>query len=396
MTGLLTPDATGADPVFRIRWANGLYVSGDDGARLLDLTSGWNVVNAGWANVEIAKACKAAITALPFRPAWVSEEALSDLQEMFRRIAPGYTMICSCTGAEAVDNALKVARMVTGRPAVLTFEGSYHGSATGAALASSEEVSHLDSLDLERFRVSVPRPGIADDLEGLRALLDQRDDIGAVVLETVATNSGCAVLDPEIGKQICGLMAEYGVLVIGDEIGTGMNRTGSILTWPEQQCRPDLLVMGKALTNGFYPLSLCLVKNNLVAFVDSQAFASTYGGAPLGCAAALATISFHEEAKLGAAAIRNGTRLKAELHGMLDANPFIGAIQGRGLDLAIHIRWQTMRNLKPRTLLQRLRERGLFATLSGGEHALMLMPPLTIDDRAIDFALEQLSNVLRD
>lgn len=395
-TGLSWPNPRRTDPEFHIRGAKGVHVWGHDDVRLLDMTSGWNVVNAGWGNEEIAAACQAAISELSFRPAWAADDSLLALEAEFHRLAPGYVMFSSCTGAEAVDNALKIARMATGRPGVLTLDGSYHGSSTGAAMASSEEVPHLEVLGLNAFRVSIPGPANDADLEVLRRLLQEREDIGAVVIETVASNAGCISLSVAVLERISLLAAQFGIVVICDEIGTGLNRTGSMFSFTLSRMRPDIILLGKALTNGFYPLSLCLASHDLVRLVDQAAFGSTYAASPLGCSAALATLAFHKVACLGERAAKSGLKLKAALETRLRHSSLYAGLHGCGLELALHVRWKEVRGLNPRLLLERLHEGGMFATVSAGDCALMLMPPLTIEEDQLAAAVDIVSAVLME
>lgn len=369
-------DHKSTDPLFHIKGAKGSRVWGSDGVPLLDLTSGWNVVNAGWNNEEICSAFRASAADMSFKPPWTIHDSFIELKQRLASLLPGYSLIASCTGGEAIDNALKIARMVNGRSAVLSFAGAFHGSSTGAALASGYEVPHLDEIGLQAFRKSIPIPRDEHDMSGLSTLLRERDDIGVVVLETVATNAGCFVPSDHVLERISGLAHEFGVLVVCDEVGTGLNRTGTIFSFEKRPLVPDIVVLGKALTNGLYPLSLCLVRNALIRLIDTEAFVSTYAATPLGCSAALATLSFHDIHRLGMRVSKTAVALREQLESGLTDSPLVQGIHGRGLELAIHVSWNYARQLTPRTLLCRLRQRGIFATVSTGECHLMFMPPL--------------------
>ena len=384
------------DPSFHIRGAQGAYVWGADGARLIDLTSGWNVVNAGWGNSEIVSAFQSAITQLAFRPSWASDDSALALEERFSELAPEYFLIPSCSGAEAVDNALKIARMATGQPSVLSLVNSYHGSSTGAALACGYEVSYLAQLGLEAFKYCVPLPKNASDLSALECILSEKNDIGAFIVETVTTNAGCEVISNPILQIISDIASARGILIICDDIGTGLNRTGSLFSFTPSPLRPDIFVMGKALTNGLYPLSLCLVAKEILGLFDHTAFASTYAGAPAGCIAALATLAFHETSDLGNRATESGRFLREQLESSLSSSPLAAGLYGRGLELAIHIRWCEARRLQPRSLLERLREQGVFATVSSDSCHLMIMPPLTVERKDLATAADIVVNCLTE
>lgn len=119
-----------ADPPFFIKRAQGAHVWDCEGHRYLDLTSGWNVVNAGWNNPEIMEAWARCAEILPFKPSWCADEFSKALSDLLSDCWPGYMAIPGCSGAQGIDNALKVARLATGRSGVMSFAGAYHGSST--------------------------------------------------------------------------------------------------------------------------------------------------------------------------------------------------------------------------------------------------------------------------
>jgi 4-aminobutyrate aminotransferase-like enzyme len=254
------------EPPFHFKAARGSHIWDEQGTRYTDLTSGWNVVNAGWNCPEIRDDWHRYIDTLTYRPAWCTDDFYKRLEAAFADFAPGYVMIPSCSGGEGIDNALKIARLVTGRPGVISIAGSYHGSNTGAALAAGHDVSHLEILDLERHRVVIPVPGGIYDLPEIERQIRQAEGAAAIVFETVLTNAGCHMVPAEFLSLISRLAAELGILLICDEIGTGLNRTGSLLSCQRRGIRPDIIVCGKALTNGLYPLSLCLASADLTRF----------------------------------------------------------------------------------------------------------------------------------
>lgn len=383
------------DPQFHISGALGTHVWGPDRIRLLDLTSGWNVVNAGWNDPVILAAFEEAAHRLPFRPAWCEEDALLELEAKIAELAPGYVCLPSCSGAEAIDNALKAARMITGRAGVVSFSGAYHGNATGAAVAAGFDIAHLEPFGLRSTRTWITLPRDADDLQSLRALFSENEDIGALVVETVATNAGCVLLRDEILQELAEVCAEHDILLVCDEIGTGMHRTGSLFSAFHRGVRPDILVVGKALTNGLYPLSLCLVSTTIARMLDNEAFASTFGGAPLGCAAALATLKRHENLELGVRAERTGAWLKHALEDALCASSLVEAVHGRGLELAVHVRWdEAAAGLTPRSFLAELRRRSVFATVSASDCQVMIMPPLIAEPQELEPAIEAVAALL--
>jgi acetylornithine/succinyldiaminopimelate/putrescine aminotransferase len=379
---------------FHIKRAAESYVWDDRGIRYIDLTSGWNVVNAGWNNSEISSAWRGRAERLPFRPAWCVDDFWTALEGQFEQLTPGYVPIAGCSGGEGIDNALKIARMVTGRARVITFAGAFHGSNTGAALAAGYEVSHLAPLGLQSMNLALPAtPGTAPDFGKLRR---HGTRTAAIVLETVHTNTGCYVTPDDTLSRLRSLADDVGALIICDEIGTGFNRTGTLLSCQSRGLTPDIIVCGKALTNGLYPLSLCLVKSELTPHLDQEAFASTYGGAPAGCAAALATIAYHHKYDLGCLTLQSSAELRKRLFANLSGCDLFLDVYGAGLVLAVHLNWELADSigLTPDGLLESLRSKGVFAVLSPGDCHLMIMPPLNTKPQVLMTAMDIVGDAL--
>jgi len=390
----------GREPPFSIDSAEGSIVQDRQGRRYLDLTSGWNVVNAGWNNPEIWQAWLEAGLRNPFRPSWCDDDRFDALTQRMASIAPGRRIIPACSGNEAVDNALKLARLVTGRAGVICFEGAYHGSGTGASLATGYHVPHLEALDLHGLRLSLPLPSQPDALERAEGAIRAFEEGGAIVFETVLTNLACEAVPQAFCDMLRRVASELGLVLICDEIGTGMNRLGSPFSSldSESDCGPDIILSAKALTNGLYPLSLCLVRERLMRHVDISYFSSTYGGMPSGCAAAVATLDYHAEHGLGARAIEGGKALAAAIERHVIDIDGVRSLEGVGLERALHLDWMRLsrRGLSPFEMLAKLRDQGVFATLSPGEDHLMLMPPLTTPHDMLIDAVDAIGKVLRN
>jgi 4-aminobutyrate aminotransferase-like enzyme len=182
---------------FRIAGAAGGEVWDAQGSKYIDLTSGWNVVNAGWNNSEIGAAWRASLDKLTFRPSWCAEASFDALVAEFAGLVPGFVPIASCSGAEAIDNALKIARLVTGKTGVISLSDAYHGSSTGASLATGYDVPHLTGLGLEECRHSILYSPDEKALLETERTVRRAENAGALVFETVLTNAGCYVLTDE-------------------------------------------------------------------------------------------------------------------------------------------------------------------------------------------------------
>lgn len=387
------------EPLFALASADGWNLSATDGTRLLDLTSGWNVTNAGWSRAEIETAWSKQSETSWFRPSWCDHEYLDLLHERMASLAPGRRLVASCSGSEAVDNALKIARLVTGRAGVIRFEGAYHGSGTGASLATGNYVPHLAPLWPDAHVLDLPLPGTPGAIERAEAAIREFEEAGALVFESVLTNMGCRTVGEDYLNMLARVCDEFGIVTIADEIGTGMNRLGhffSALAPDLGRPEPDIVVTAKALTNGLYPLSLCLVRERLAIHVEESMFASTYAAMPSGCAAAVATIDTHIADGLGAIAIETGKVFADALRAETDGIDVVTAVAGQGLELALHLDWRGLakRDVTPVRLLEELRSAGLFVTYSPGENHLMLMPPLVTPPELLEEAAGTIARVL--
>lgn len=389
-----------SEPPFELSAADGWFVYDASGARLLDLTSGWNVTNAGWNCPAIDSAWAAQGAASWFRPSWCDNRQLEALHQRLALVAPGRRVIPSCTGSDAVDNALKIARLITGRAGVIRFEGAYHGSGTGAALATGYFVPHLEPLLPAPITLDLPLPGSPNAVADAERAIRGFEDASALLFEPVLTNMACRVLPDDYRAMLSRVCAELGIILIADEVGTGINRLGKFyatLDGVSDADQPDIVLSAKALTNGLYPLSLCLVRERLARQIDDTWFASTYAAMPSGCAAAVATIDAHLAGKFGDLALHTGALFATALRDATTELPGVSELCGAGLELALHFDWKVLRQrgLTPFTLLERLRAGGLFATLSPGEHNLMLMPPLVTPPELLIAAVSTIGEALK-
>src|SRR4051794_18244949 len=168
----------GQEAILKLKSGQGCQLEDCDGNRYLDLTSGWNVVNAGWENADIRDAWLRDSESLSFRPSWARDSLIERLSERLAELVPGYRLIPSCTGGEAIDNALKVARLITGRGGVICFAGAYHGSGTGASLATGYDVPYLPQIGLDGRSVWMPLPTSDDAVQSAEALIREFEDAG--------------------------------------------------------------------------------------------------------------------------------------------------------------------------------------------------------------------------
>jgi 4-aminobutyrate aminotransferase len=414
-----SPHITAISDEFPIFWqdALGANVLDVDGNLYIDLTAGFAVAAAGHRNPNVVGAIKRQLDHLVHGLGDVHPPEIKvRLLERLAEIAPGdlSQTILASSGSEAVEAALKTARLVTGQPGVLCFGRAYHGLTYGALAVTDGEpfrAPFLDQLGIPVVRLPFPDPyrpapelqGEGDLLEAtLKAVARQLDadgSIGAVIVEPILGRGGIVVPPPGFLHGLRQLCDERGLVLIFDEVYTGFGRTGRWFACQHAGVVPDLLCAGKALS-GALPFSACIGRPEIMSAWPrghgEAIHTSTFLGHPLGCAAALAQFEEIERLQLVERAERLGQRVLDRLRGLQAGCPAIGDLRGRGLLLGVElVRDPASRQPDPglaaRLVTGALR-RGLI--LLAGGHVLELSPPLTIAEDQLDAALGLLEGLL--
>lgn len=413
-----SPDATCLVDNFPVFWsrAQGSHVWDVDGNRYLDLVAGFGAAALGHAHPAVVEAVRRQTDRLVHGMGDVHPTDIRlELSEKLAALAPGggeWKCIYGLNGSDAVEAALKTAALATERSGIICFDGGYHGLSLGALGVTGGERFREGFEDLiPRNAKSFPYPGFLDESkEEARQLLkemqdyldsDAGQDIGAVIIEPLAGRGG--VIAPPAGF-LSGLrkMCDRNKLVlIFDEIFTGMGRTGRWFACEHENVVPDLLLLGKALAGGF-PLSVCLGQADVIdAWEDSTGEAkhtSSFVGHPVGCAAALAVIETLQRDNLIPSVAAKGSALLQELQHRLEGLPQVGAIRGRGLMLGVEI--LNPDNGEPdgkeawRLVVEGLR-RGLILLVSGPDgNILQWTPSFLIAEPQTEFAIETLADLM--
>jgi 4-aminobutyrate aminotransferase-like enzyme len=414
-----SPNVTFVSDAFPIFWreALGANVLDVDGNIYIDMTAGFGVAVAGHRNPRVAQAIEAQLHALAHGMGDVHPPEIKvRLLERLAALAPGdlSQTVLSSSGSEAVESALKTARLASGRPGVLCFRGAYHGLTYGALAVTDGEFFRgpfEDQLGIPAARVPFPDPyrpdpelaGPGDLVEATLAAVDQEleddDAIGAVIVEPILGRGGVVVPpDGFLGglREICD---RRGLVLIFDEVYTGCGRTGRWFACQHEGVVPDILCLGKALS-GALPFSACVGRPEVMAAwpaSDGEAMhTSTFLGHPLGCAAALAQIEEIERQGLIERAARLGERLLERLRDLQARHPAIGDVRGRGLLVGVElVRDPEARTPDPESaagVVGAALRRGVI--LLAGDGVLELSPPLTLSDEQLDFALHVFEDCL--
>jgi ornithine--oxo-acid transaminase len=370
--------------------AEGVWVYDVNGKKYLDCLSAYSAVNQGHVHPRILEALveqakKVTLTSRAFRndqlPLFYKE-----LSEM-----TGYEMSLPMnSGAEAVETAIKLARkwayQVKGVPRhkaeIIVCKGNFHGRTTTVISFSTEPLYRDDFGPFTPGFVSVP---YGDSAAIGNAITPNTT---AVMLEPIQGEAGVRVPPDGYLKQVSEICKQNNVLFIADEIQTGLGRTGKLFACDHEGVRPDIMVIGKALSGGFYPVSAALADKPIMGLLTPGEHGSTFGGNPLGAAVARASLRVIREENLAERAALLGTYFMEQLAEI--PSPHVKEVRGKGLLIGVELKPEAR---GARRFCEALQERGILAKETH-EHILRFAPPLVIDKETIDWALPSIRDVL--
>ncbi|GAB4455625.1 MAG: acetyl ornithine aminotransferase family protein [Armatimonadaceae bacterium] len=412
-----SPNVTYIDPEgkFPVFWesASGCLVTDVDGNTFLDLTAAFGVAAVGHTNPRVVAAIQAQSAKLLHGMGDVHPSAVKvDLAKKIAEKTPGDLggAIFGANGGDAVEAALKTARLYTGKSGVLAFTTGYHGLTYGALAVTGRSdfkepftgqvppfARHLSYCEPRFCGFCTEASGCTTACLGpVEAALREHRDIGAVIAEPLQGRGGIVEPPPGWLKGLRDLCDRHAVLLIADEIFTGWGRTGDWFACEPDGVVPDILCIGKAMGGGF-PISACVAKPEIMAAwgesTGEALHTSTFLGNPLGCAAALAAIAEIEEKNLPERARNVGAYFKQCLFRLHEAYPqAIREVRGRGLMLGIRLESRSL----ALNLVNNVLRRGLIVLPAGPGDVLEFVPPLTIETEQIDFAVDQLHQAIAE
>ena len=370
-------------PIAIVR-GSGALVWDEEGREYIDCAAGHGVANIGHGRPEIAAALAAQAQRLITCPEIVYNDVRARLLERLASITPqGLNHIFLCnSGTEAVEGALKFARLATGRTGIVaTFRG-FHGRTMGS-LSTTWEPHYR-----EPFAPLVP--GVShiryNDLAAAEAAINEQT--AAVIIELVQGEGGVHVASDEYVQGLASLCRERGALLIVDEVQTGFGRTGRLFACNHYDLQPDILCLAKSLAGGVPMGAICFGPRVMESGrITKGVHGSTFGGNPLACAAALATLDILEQESLPERAAALGAWAIERLRAL--RTPLIREVRGRGLLAGIEL----TRRAQP--YLEKLTERGILALLAG-PNVIRLLPPLVITERQLGRVLDVVEEVLTE
>jgi 4-aminobutyrate aminotransferase / (S)-3-amino-2-methylpropionate transaminase / 5-aminovalerate transaminase len=401
--------------------ADGAVVTDADGNRLIDFGGGIGVLNVGHRNPEVVEAAKAQLDHLMHACFQVSlYEPYVAAAERLNALTPGdfpkKTMFVN-TGTEAIENAVKVARYATGRPAVVAFEHAFHGRTYMALSLTYKEMPYRKGFGPfmpEVYRLPFPycyrcdrgpRSGrccLADRArleELLRAQVDP-SNVAAFVLELELGEGGFVPAPREFVDTLAAFARDHGILLIVDEIQTGFGRTGKFFAAEHYGLAPDLVVTAKSLAGGL-PLSAVTGRADLMDRVHPGGLGSTYAGNPVALAAALAVFHVMEKDRVVEKGAKLGERIRGRLCQMADRFPCIGDVRGLGAMMGFELVKDRGTKAPDADLAKKLQaaalRRGLILLTAGTlSNVIRILVPLTAEPAVVEEGLDVLTAALGD
>ena len=357
--------------------AEGSYLIDSEGKAYLDFSSGIGVTNLGF-HPQVQQDLIQQAGRI-----WHSPNLyLSSLQEQVAQELAGsydYLAFFCNSGAEANEAAIKLARKATGKQGIITFQQSFHGRTFGAMAATGQ-----DKIK-EGFGDGVPHFSYAvyNDIASVEELVNQ--DTAAVMLELVQGESGVRPAEAAFVKDLADFCKQEGILLIVDEVQTGMGRTGQLYSFEHYEIIPDIVTLAKGLANGL-PAGALLGKSSLAPAFGPGSHGSTFGGNKLAMAAALETLHIMKEAGFMEEVRSKSAILLEQLQFAFQDHPKISAVRGLGMMIGI----ETSASLSK--IVEAARQKGLII-LTAGENVIRLLPPLTISREEIQQGIAILKEV---
>ncbi len=374
--------------------AQGCIVRDSQGREFLDCLGGFGTLSLGHSHPRVVAAVKDQLDKMAFSSRVLFNEPQARLAARLAELAPGdlqFSFFCN-SGAEAVEGALKMARLATGRTRIVSATGAYHGKTLGALSVSGRDAYKLPFAPLLSDCQQVP----FNDAGALEAVVDERT--AAVLLEPVQGEAGIIVPDDDYlrcARRICN---RAGALLILDEVQTGLGRTGKWWgcdwSFENTDCAPDLMLLAKTLSGGVVPIGAILGTPPVweIWRQNPLIHSSTFGGNPLACAAGLAALEVLEAENLIARCARAGELLKSALETAQAQFPaLVRDVRGRGLLLGVEFSHPDLASLTVSALAQR----GVIVAYTfNNPTVIRFEPPFTISDQEIEWATRAFEEAL--
>lgn len=388
----------------------GVYLWDVEGKKYFDFLSAYSAVNQGHCHPRIVKALQKQAEVLTLTSRAFHNNKLGKYMEYITRYFNFERMLPSNTGAEAVEAAIKITRkwgyiqknIPENRAEIIVCSQNFHGRTSTIISFSSDPDSKNHFGPHASGFISIPY----NDIESLEAILETHPNIAGFLVEPIQGEAGVYTPDEDFLSKARALCSEYNVLLIADEIQTGIGRTGSLLASCgncrcEGHCerqgqtytRPDVLILGKAISGGTYPVSAVLCDSHIMDVIQPGQHGSTFGGNPMACTVAMEALEVIRDEKLTQNSRRLGKRFRAALQTYIDSSSIVTKVRGKGLLNAIVIN-DSEESKTAWNICMKLKENGLLAKPTHG-NIIRFAPPLVMTDDQLEECINIILSTLK-
>ena len=411
----------GLNPIV-VDHAEGIYIYDTDGKRYADMSSEQVNMNAGYGNKEMADAIKEQLDKYAYvQGSWGSEPRAKLAKTIIDRLPDSFGKVFFTNGgADANENAIKIARMYTGRFKVMSQYRSYHGSTFGAGNLTGEPRHFALEPAIpgfihfrgpysyqEKIKFSSEQEECDYYVDKLReqVIFEGGDRVAAIILETIIGSNGIIMYPKNYLKGVREICDEFGIMMICDEVMAGWYRTGKMFAFMNYDVTPDIITFAKGVNSGYIPLGGCIVKNKIAHFFDDKFLSCglTYSGHPLACAAGVACQEFYLKNDIEGHVQKVGKFLGEKLEAIKEKHKSVGDVRYIGLFSGIEL-VKDRRTKEPLVswgqdpqgimgkIIGELKARGFFTY--SHENVIVVAPPLIITEEQLSEELEKLDQVL--
>ena len=388
----------------------GVYLWDVEGKKYFDFLSAYSAVNQGHCHPRIVKALQKQAEVLTLTSRAFHNNKLGKYMEYITRYFNFERMLPSNTGAEAVEAAIKITRkwgytqknIPENRAEIIVCSQNFHGRTSTIISFSSDPDSKNHFGPHASGFISIPY----NDIEALEAILETHPNITGFLVEPIQGEAGVYTPDEDFLSKARALCSEYNVLLIADEIQTGIGRTGSLLAscgncsceghcarQEQTYTRPDVLILGKAISGGTYPVSAVLCDSHIMDVIQPGQHGSTFGGNPMACTVAMEALEVIRDEKLTQNARRLGKRFRAALQTYIDSSSIVTKVRGKGLLNAIVIN-DSEESKTAWNICMKLKENGLLAKPTH-DNIIRFAPPLVMTDDQLEECINIILSTLK-
>lgn len=376
----------------------GVYVWDLEGKKYYDFLSAYSAVNQGHCHPKIVDAMMAQAQTLTL----TSRAFYNDKLGLYEKFVTEYfgfeKMLPMNTGAEAVETAIKICRkwayerkgIPDGQAQIIVCRNNFHGRTTTIISFSNDSGAHDHFGPFTEGFISIPY----DDIQALEDTLKNNQNIAGFLVEPIQGEAGVYVPADGYLAKAKALCEEYNALFIADEVQTGIARTGKLLAVHHENVQPDILILGKALSGGAYPVSAVLADNNIMDVIKPGQHGSTFGGNPIAAAVAIAALEVVEEERLAENAAHLGEIFREKMNEYIAASNIVSMVRGKGLLNAIVIN-DSEDSSTAWDICLRLRDNGLLAKPTHG-NIIRFAPPLVMTEEQLLECVSIITTTLKE